>query len=155
MDKEIYVIGRREMVSFPLLYMVNVEAKVDTGAFSSAIHCDNIRLEKEGDKELLCFTLEASDYPGNKTQHFKFEEFTVKKIKNSFGEAEERFVIKTIIKIGEKNIKAQFSLSDRKTMRYPVLIGRRAIKGKFIIDVMKVHLNGQKLSLYLSHLTSA
>jgi hypothetical protein len=44
---------------------------------------------------------------------------------------------------------ADFSLSDRKSMRYPILIGRKAIKGKFIIDVKQVHLNGQKLSLYL------
>ena len=47
---------------------------------------------------------------------------------------------------------ADFSLSDRKSMRYPILIGRKAIKGKFIIDVKQAHLNGKKLSLYLNQI---
>ncbi len=148
-SKEPKLIGRREIVDFPLLGLHGVEAKIDTGAFSSAIHCDNIKEVVENGKTYLTFYLEEKDYPGNKTQQLKFEEFTRKKIKNSFGEAEERYIIRTKIKIGHKLISAQFSLSDRKNMRYPVLIGRKAIKGKFIIDVKQVHLNGIKLSVYL------
>lgn len=147
--KAIRIIGRREFVDFPLLNIHSIEAKIDTGAFSSAIHCEDIQLIHENGKDILTFTLPDQYYPNNQTQYLRFEEFTRKKIKNSFGEAEDRFVIRTKIHIGHKTIVADFSLSDRKTMRYPILIGRKAIKGKFVIDVKQVHLNGQKLSVYL------
>lgn len=147
--KQIKAIGRREFVDFPLLHLKQVEAKIDTGAFSSAIHCEDIQVISENGKAILTFTLPSEFYPNNETQQLRFEDFKQKKIKNSFGEAEDRYVIRTKIHIGRKTILADFSLSDRKSMRYPILIGRKAIKGKFIIDVKQVHLNGQKLSLYL------
>lgn len=147
--KQIRVIGRREFVDFPQLNIKATEAKIDTGAFSSAIHCEDIKVTEQNGKKVLSFTLPAEFYPNNETQKIVFENFSQKKIKNSFGEAEDRYVIRTQIHIGYKTIMADFSLSDRKSMRYPILIGRKAIKGKFIIDVKQVHLNGQKLSLYL------
>jgi hypothetical protein len=150
--KPIRVIGRREFVDLPLLHIKNTEAKIDTGAFSSAIHCEEIKVIEENGKSYLTFTLPAEFYPHNKTQYHKTDRFSRKKIKNSFGEAEERYVIRTRIRIGRKLILADFSLSDRKSMRYPILIGRRAIKGKFIIDVKQTHLNGKKLSLYLKQI---
>jgi hypothetical protein len=150
----IRLIGRREYVDFPLLQIANTEAKIDTGAFSSAIHCENIKVTEVSGKPLLTFTLPEAFYPGNKTTMHSFSEFNQKKIKNSFGEAEDRYIIRTKIHIGHKTIWADFSLSDRKSMRYPILIGRKAIKGKFIIDVKQVHLNGLKLSVYLNQLSN-
>lgn len=147
--KQIKVIGRREFVDFPDLNIFNTEAKIDTGAFSSAIHCENIQVLNENGKDYLSFSLPSEFYPGNETQQLRFDNFKQKKIKNSFGEAEDRYIIRTKIHIGHKLIVADFSLSDRKSMRYPILIGRKAIKGKFMIDVKQVHLNGQKLSVYL------
>jgi len=150
--KPIRIIGRREFVDLPLLNIKHTEAKIDTGAFSSAIHCEDIKVVTEKGKDYLTFTLPAEFYPDNKTQIHKIDTFTQKKIKNSFGEAEERYIIRTKIRIGHKLINADFSLSDRKSMRYPILIGRKAIKGKFIIDVKHAHLNGKKLSLYLKQI---
>jgi hypothetical protein len=150
--KPIRVIGRREFVDLPLLNIKNTEAKIDTGAFSSAIHCEEIEVIEEKGRSYLTFSLPAEYYSGNKTQKHKIEKFSSKKIKNSFGEAEERYIIRTKIRIGHKLINADFSLSDRKSMRYPILIGRKAIKGKFIIDVKLAHLNGKKLSLYLKQI---
>jgi hypothetical protein len=142
----IRVIGRREFVSFPSLGIQQMEAKIDTGAYTSSIHCKNIHVKKEGEEEVLYFTL--SDHPsvtGINTKH-RFTDFSKKTIKNSFGEMEERFTIKTLLKIGKKKIKASVSLSDRGSMRYPVLIGRKPLKGKFLIDVNSIHTGGIKLS---------
>lgn len=139
---KIKLIGRREFVSFPLLEINKVEAKIDTGAYTCAIHCNNIVLKTEEGKQILTFQL-----LDDKTHHF--EEFTRKKIKNSFGEMEERFIIKTLIVIGGKKIKTTISLSDRENMRYPVLIGRRLLKGKFIIDVNLIYTNGLNLNTVL------
>jgi hypothetical protein len=147
---KIKLIGRREFVAFPKLGLSNVEAKIDTGAYTSSIHCEKIHIHYENTKAILYFTIE----PGQK-EPFRFEEYDRKIIKNSFGEMEERYVIKTIVKIGGKKIHSTISLSNRDNMRYPVLIGRRMIKGKFIIDPNQLHTNGIHLHEAFKRLTSA
>lgn len=139
MSKKIRIrlIGRREFVFFPELGLGPVEAKIDTGAYTSSLHCENISINYENSKPILYFTLEQGT-----TTNYRFETYTKKKIKNSFGEMEERFVIKTLIKIGKKKIRTTISLSNRDNMRYPVLIGRRLLKGKFLIDVSRIHTGG-------------
>lgn len=134
------LIGRREFVDFPLLGVFNIEAKIDTGAYTSSIHCEEIFTKTENEKQVLYFTLVNDDH---KMQ--RFDDFTQKKIKNSFGEMEERYIIKTLIKIGRKKIISTVSLSDRGNMRYPVLIGRKLVKGKFIIDANQIHIGGIKI----------
>lgn len=139
------LIGRREFVDFPQLKLFSIEAKIDTGAYTSAIHCKDIQLKSDNGKQVLCFKLLDNSHPEYSEQIHEFPEFYRKKIKNSFGEMEERYIIKTRIKIGRKNILTTLSLSDRENMRYPVLIGRRLLKGKFVVDVNKIHVNGQKI----------
>ncbi len=128
---KIKLIGRREWVNFPSLNINDVEAKIDTGAYTSSIHCEKII---ESNSQLVVI------FDGN-VKH-SFSQFTKKKIKNSFGEMEERYIIKTIIHIARKKVHTTISLSDRANMRYPVLIGRRLLKNKFIVDVSKIHTNG-------------
>lgn len=140
---KIKLIGRRELVSFPLLNISKVEAKIDTGAYTCAIHCKNIVLKNNSAGPLLTFQLLDDTI-------YHFNQFAQKKIKNSFGEMEERYIIKTVIVIGKKNIKSTISLSDRESMRYPVLIGRRLLKGKFIVDVSKIFTNGLSLETLLN-----
>lgn len=134
------LIGRREFVDFPLLGVFNIEAKIDTGAYTSSIHCEEIFIKTENEKPVLYFIVVNDDH---KMQ--RFEDFFQKKIKNSFGEMEERYIIKTVVKIGKKKIWSTVSLSDRGNMRYPVLIGRRLVKGKFIIDANQIHTGGKKI----------
>lgn len=132
---KIKLIGRREFVSFPQLNMFQIEAKIDTGAYTNAIHCSKIEQQIINNASVLVVKFE------NDATH-TFNDYTIKKIKNSFGEAEERYIIKTIIHIGRKKINSTLSLTNRGTMKYTVLIGRHLLKGKFIVDVSKLHTNG-------------
>lgn len=143
------VIGRREMVDFPLLGISEMEAKMDTGAYTSSLHCENILINYENSKPILYFTIKQTE-----SKTYRFEEYGQKKIKNSFGEMEERYVIKTIICIGKKRIHSTISLSNRDNMRYPVLIGRRLLKAKFLIDVNQIHTGGINLDKALSLLNT-
>jgi hypothetical protein len=138
------LIGRREFVSFPELEIGPLEAKIDTGAYTSALHCEEIFLKSEGDSPVLYFTVATDPSNPEIRKEFNFREFGTKKIKNSFGEMEERYIIRTVLKIGRKNIRANISLTNRGTMRYPILIGRKPLKGKFLIDVNQLHLGGPK-----------
>jgi hypothetical protein len=134
----IRLIGRREYVNIPGLGISGIEAKIDTGAYTSSLHCEKLNVETEDGKEVLYFTIDPAE--GSKV--FRFEKFDRKKIKNSFGHLEERYVIKTIVNIGKKSILSIISLSNRDNMKYPLLIGRRLLKSKFLIDVSRTHTGG-------------
>jgi hypothetical protein len=136
------VVGRREFVDFPELGMKNIEAKVDTGAYTCAMHCHDITERLVDGKMALCFyLLDPSHEEYNQTEHCFFDYFR-KKIKSSSGEMEERFIIKTVIKLGRRKIKTTISLTDRGNMRYPMLLGRRMLKSKFVVDVARIHTGG-------------
>jgi hypothetical protein len=124
-------IGRREIVEFPELGLEGIEAKIDTGAYTTALHCHDIK-EENG---ILYFKLLDPTHPTYNDKEQMFHDYFQKEIKNSFGEVEKRYMIKTIVKIGRKRIKSVISLTDRGTMRYPVLIGRKLLKNRFIVDV--------------------
>ncbi len=124
-------IGRREAIAFPELGLDHVIAKIDTGAYTTALYCHDIR-EVDG---ILYFKLLGPSYENYNPTEQKFSDYTQKEIKNSFGEIEKRYVIKTIVKIGRSRIKSLISLTNRENMRYPVLIGRKLLRGKFVVDV--------------------
>lgn len=124
------VIGRNETVDFPELGLHGITAKIDTGAYTSSLHCYDIR-EENG---VLYFKLLDAQIEF-KVPDQKFTEYSQKNIKNSFGEIEKRYVIKTLVHIGGRSIRTLISLTDRGTMRFPVLIGRKLLKNRFIVDV--------------------
>lgn len=134
-NKEKRIIGRREHVDFPELGLLHITAKIDTGAYSSAIYCHEVR-EENG---VLIFRLLHPSFANYNSIEHRFSEYGQKKIKNSFGEIETRYTIKTIVKIGRRRIKSVLSLTDRRDMRYPVLIGRKLLKNRFIIDVSLIN----------------
>lgn len=77
------------------------------------------------------------EHPGYTGSKFVFKKFKQKQIRNSSGESELRYVIKTQIKIFERLIRAEFSLSNRGNLRFPVLLGRKILRDRFLIDITK------------------
>jgi len=128
-------IGRRERVSFPDLQLNNLEAKIDTGAYTAALHCSEIWTEESNGITELLFKLLDDSHPNYKENIFRFKTFGKRKIKNSSGIFESRYTIKTPVKIGRKKIQASISLTDRGGMKYPVLIGRKLLNKRFLVDV--------------------
>lgn len=126
-------IGATATINFPDLNWFNVPARVDTGAATSSFHCSKVKLiEREG-KTLLSFVLDMK----KEKAHIPIlvSDFKEIRVKNSFGNSEERYVIRTVVEIDGRQIKTQFSLADRDKMTFPVLLGRRLLKGRFIVDV--------------------
>lgn len=137
--KEKVVIGRREKIAIPELQLNHVEAKIDTGAYTSALHCSRIWTEVQNGTPVLFFKVLDESHPRFSEKTFTFTEFGKRKIKNSSGVFESRFTIKTRIKIGRKKILATISLTDRGGMKYPVLIGRKLLNKRFLVDVSMLH----------------
>lgn len=138
MEKKI--IGRKEKISIPEFDLNLVWAKVDTGAYTSSIHAENIEvIEKEGNKILSFQVL----MPGHKSftgKTLEFEKFREKRVKNSFGHAETRYLIEVTFKLAGEEYLAEFTLSDRSSMRNAVLLGRKILRNKFLVDVSGINL---------------
>jgi hypothetical protein len=135
-DKKI--IGRRELVNFPLLHLYEIEAKVDTGAYTSAIHCSDIEEVRQADgSRFIRFQLLDPRHPAYDHQVFEFREYSLRDVRSSFGDVQARYVIRTQIQLFEEIIETEFSLSDRSDLKYPVLIGRALLQKNFVVDVSR------------------
>lgn len=133
MKKKI-TIGKKDKADFPELELFDLDIKIDTGAYTSSIHCHKIKeIEEDGIKFIEFQLLDPSHKDYN---HKKFTEknFIEKKIKSSNGKGEKRYIIKTKIFIFNRTYMIELSLSERSKMRFPVLIGRKLLNNKFIVD---------------------
>ena len=131
------LIGRTDKADFPELNLTDIDFKVDTGAYTSSIHSHDIKeLVINGEKHIE-FKILDSSHPEYNNQIFKTKHYKKKRVKNSFGKSEQRFVIETIIIIFGNEYPIELSLSERSDMKYPVLIGRKLLKGRFIVDISR------------------
>ncbi len=111
-----------------------VPAKIDTGADSSAIWASDIKVTKD---HLLKFKLFAPNSPFYTGKVIKRKDFKASQVKSSNGQTERRYKTHITIGLNRKIIRASFTLSDRSQNQFPILIGRRTIKNKFLVDVSK------------------
>jgi hypothetical protein len=125
-------IGRSEKVDFPLLEIENLKVKVDTGAFTSSIHCSTIL--KIDDHLVRCVFLDPSFEQYTGKEHV-FEILKEVDVKSSNGYAERRFMIRTKIQLLDDEYDIDLTLTHRHEMKYPALIGRKFLHGRFLVDV--------------------
>lgn len=137
--KEKKIIGRIEVVDLPELGLYNIEAKIDTGAETSVIHCEDMEtIEKDGHLHIL-----AHVSPYDKSDEIVTLTFPVHRertVRNSFGQAETRHIFLTKIRLFDTLYDIKLSFRDRSTMSFPMLLGRNFITGKFLVDVSRKHL---------------
>lgn len=135
-------LGRVDKVDLPEMELFGIDAKIDTGAYTSAIHCHNInkKINKKGER-VIHFNLLDPAHPAYNEKEYELKNFKTRKIKNSFGQSEKRFIIKTDIELFGKIYTTEFSLSDRGNLKYPILLGRKLLQGKFLVDVSRYDLS--------------
>jgi hypothetical protein len=131
------ILGRSDRVDLPELGLKNIHAKIDTGAYTCSLHCHRAEIVN-GCLEFILLDEEHPEFTGMK---FIFKEFEKREIKNSFGEVENRFVIVTTIRIFDEDIRAEFSLSNRGLLTFPILIGRKILRDRYLIDVKEKNLS--------------
>ncbi|HWP93833.1 MAG TPA: RimK/LysX family protein [Thermodesulfobacteriota bacterium] len=135
------VIGRRDKIDLPELSLYDVDAKIDTGAYTSSIHCRNIKvIEKDGVKKIR-FNLFDPTHPSKGNKRITLPVHAKRRIKNSSGQAEERYIIKTQILLFGQVFDIELSLTDRSRMEYPLLLGRKLLSNRFIVDVAEANLS--------------
>ncbi len=138
-----YTIGRIDKADFPQFELFNIEVKVDTGAYNSAIHCHHIRSLFIEEKPAIGFVLLDPNHEAYHEREHIYTDFKIKRVKSSNGQFEERYLINTSLVLFGRTFKGYFSLADRSSMRFPVLLGRRILLKHFIVDVSKTYLSYQ------------
>ncbi len=131
--KQLTVIGRAEKIALLDFGISEVPAKVDTGADTSAIWVSSIE-EKEDGLYFVLFSPESPNYTGV-MQRFTKPDYSITRVANSFGQKELRYKVKLSIRVKDRTIRATFTLSDRSEKTYPILLGRKLLHGKFLVDV--------------------
>lgn len=137
------IIGRAESVDV-IGKALEVPAKIDSGAFRSSIHATKVKVStKNGTRTLTCKLLGHPCSPVPRDfETTTFDEITVR---SSNGHEETRYEVTLRVKIGNKVFNTSFSLADRSSNLFPVLIGRKALKNRFLVDVTKSNVNRQQL----------
>jgi ribosomal protein S6--L-glutamate ligase len=125
------VIGSSEHLSFPELGLKDIPARVDTGARTSTIWASRIS-ERAGVLRFTLFDEGCEFYSGEEFTAMQYGKIVVTP---SNGMAEERYVVKLQVLLAGKKIRASFTLANRSTQSYPVLVGRNVLRKKFVVDV--------------------
>lgn len=131
--KELRVVGSNTIIK--VAGLSNVPAKVDTGADSSSIWASDILVNADGELEFTLFAPSSPLYTGEK---IITREFRVQKVRNSMGGLDLRYRAQLSIVIRGKRLRVNFTLADRSKNNFPVLIGRKTLKNRFLVDVSRV-----------------
>lgn len=134
------VIGWRERVAFPRWGITGIEAKIDTGARTSAIHVENIRKVREG---RVRFEVVLSRRKPEKRVLVEADVVRLSRVRSSTGHRQTRYVVAATMKIGGHRRKIELSLVCRQHMICRMLLGRTAL-GDFLIDPQRKHLHNSQ-----------
>lgn len=124
-------IGRNVFVDI-VDYANSVPAKVDTGADSSSIWASDVTILSDGTLQFVLFGEGSPFYSGELIQT---KEYTVATVRSAMGHEQIRYRVALSVRVKGIRIRAVFNLSDRSKNRFPILIGRRTLSNKFLVDV--------------------
>lgn len=133
------VVGWRELVDFPDLGMTGLRAKVDTGARTSALHAEDLSFSAAEDGRRVEFSVPL---PGGKIVRAHALLIEHRNIRSSTGHEQTRPVIRTTLRLGEFVYSIEVSLVNRDLMGFPILIGRTALRHRFLVDPAASFLHG-------------
>lgn len=127
-------IGWREWVHLPELGGATIKAKVDTGARTSALHAWNIEIVTRNRVRFARFDLHPLQRSDRQIVSCEAPLLDRRSIRNSGGEAQIRPVVRTLIRIGHLTWPIELSLTSRDEMGFRMLLGRTAVRGRFLVD---------------------
>ena len=136
-------LGWREWIGFPGLNIHKIKAKIDTGARTSALHAFMVEPFSRDAQPWVRFAIHPIQ--GNTETVVECESLIKDQriVRDSGGHDELRYVINAHIAIGDDLIHSEVTLTDRDTMLFRVLLGRTALRAKYIIHPGKSYLQGK------------
>lgn len=149
-NKELLIIGWRELVHLPNLGIDSIKAKIDTGARSSALHAFHIENFQCNGKSMIKFYIHPYQRDTQRTVIAEAELLEYRKVRNSGGHIQSRPVIQTIVQLGNKQWSIELTLTNRDVMGFRMLLGRQALRHKFLVDSGQSFLQSSSLKAEVS-----
>jgi hypothetical protein len=142
--KEPLKIGWREWVGLPDLRVAAIKAKVDTGARTSALHAYNVQPFRRGGTLWLRFELHPIQRSEGMKVACEARAVDERAVRNSGGGVERRYIIRTLLKLGERSWPIELALANRDQMGFRMLLGRTALEGRALIEPGRSDLLGAR-----------
>lgn len=137
------IIGWREWISLPDFHVPAIKAKIDTGARTSAIHAFDIEpFERRGERHVR-FHIHPLQGRDDISIPCEAKLVDKRKVKNSGGISQKRYVISTTVDIAGRQWEIELTLTNRDEMKFRMLLGRSAMKGRLIVDPQKSYQAGK------------
>jgi hypothetical protein len=137
-------IGWREWLSLPDLGVEYIKAKIDTGARTSALHAFSVRAFTKHGRKMVRFKIHPYQRRKDIVVECVAPVLDKRMVTDSGGHREQRYVIESLVKLGEQVWPIELTLTNRETMKFRMLLGRTAMKGKFIVNPGRSYLVGKK-----------
>lgn len=137
------ILGSEEWCSLPELGIPAIKARVDLGAKTSALHAVNIApFIKEGE-DWVRFDINPIQKNEKTIIHCEFKLIDKRIVKSSSGYREQRYVIQTMLEIGNEIWPIEMTLTNRNSMGFRMLLGREAMSGRTMVDPEEKYVLGQ------------
>lgn len=142
MTEKLALLGSEEWCAFEQIGIPAVKARIDSGARTSSIQSQNAKVIRKDGEEWVRF--ELNPLQENRSLKLICEAPLVDRrlVKSSSGVSEERLVVKTEVRVGERRFELELTLANRDTMEYRMLLGREALNERFLVDPSKSFLQG-------------
>lgn len=142
--KERATIGWREWIGLPALGIDAVKAKIDTGARTSALHAFEVDEHRRGGAPWVAFRIHPQQRDEASVLACEAPVVDVRRVRDSGGHVTDRHVIATRLEIGAHAFDAELTLTARDDMRFRMLLGRTAMRGRFLVDPGRSYLIGAR-----------
>lgn len=140
-------VGLQEWIALPELGMIGLRAKIDTGASTSSLHATDIVPFKRNGQDWVRFDAHLGTLV-QRRHRCEAPLVTMKTIKSSNGHAQVRYVIRTLLALGERAWPVEFTLACRQSMRYRILLGSKAlVQGQLMVNPARTYIQGKPQSL--------
>ena len=146
------IVGSEEWCSLPELGIPTIKSRVDSGAKTSALHALNIAPFIKDETNWVKFDINPIQNNTKTLIHCEARLIDKRIVKSSSGFREQRYVIQTILEIGEKKWPIEMTLTNRDSMGFRMLLGREAMSGRVLVDPEEKYLLGQPSSETLQEL---
>lgn len=128
------IIGWREWVALPELGISRLKAKVDTGARTSTLHAFYVERFRANGRDRVRFRVHPEQRSRSVGIECSVDLLDVRHIRDSGGHREMRMVIETPVTVGSQTWPIELTLTDRDIMKFRMLLGRTALRGRFVVD---------------------
>lgn len=136
-------IGWREWVALPELGIDRVKAKVDTGARTSALHAVRIERFRRDGREMVRFEAQPVQRETRTRVRAEAQVLEVRSVRSSTGAESRRPVIETPVRVLDREWSIELTLVPRDLMGFRMLLGRQAVRGRFVVDPARSFISGE------------